>query len=258
MKQLILWIILWLLTLYGISLSVDNWWSSLIFEWKCWIANGISTYNAPTTNLCNAWNASSVKTYYFNYTWTCGSINWWKTASCSAPKKINWVCWDADWKTYKNNPPTYDLCNAWVIGGIKKNSNNYTWTCYWINWGNNYSCSAIRLACWPANWHTYTSWPSNSYLCQVWSVSNKWVGTIVYNWNCINAGYSVSCQAHHPHPCPPWYQTWTVKCSTSLGTCLNSSTRNHQNWSYTYNWKYGYKRNCNTNEWNVLCGCLIE
>ncbi|HOS88135.1 MAG TPA: hypothetical protein PLG37_01500, partial [Candidatus Pacearchaeota archaeon] len=51
---------------------------------SCGTSNGQSFYVPPTTNLCNAGNASSVTTNSTQFTWTCSGINGGSTASCSS------------------------------------------------------------------------------------------------------------------------------------------------------------------------------
>ncbi|HPC30640.1 MAG TPA: hypothetical protein PK862_01695, partial [Candidatus Pacearchaeota archaeon] len=51
---------------------------------SCGSSNGQSFYIPPTTNLCNAGNASSVTTNSTQFTWTCSGINGGSTVSCSS------------------------------------------------------------------------------------------------------------------------------------------------------------------------------
>jgi len=51
---------------------------------SCGSSNGQSFYIPPTTNLCNAGNASSVTTNSTQFTWTCSGIDGGSTASCSS------------------------------------------------------------------------------------------------------------------------------------------------------------------------------
>ncbi len=54
-------------------------------NWACWVASGVASYSIPTVGLCSAGTPSAVWSGGGNRTWSCNGINWWTTASCSAP-----------------------------------------------------------------------------------------------------------------------------------------------------------------------------
>jgi hypothetical protein len=120
----------------------------------CGSADGINSYTAPATNLCNAGTATAVTTNPGSWTWTCNGSGGGINDTCSAPKKIDGTCGTAN-RTYANGEPfkgpSYEYCGAGdgvvvapaplgVIEGSTK-----TWNCKGSNGGvNSPTCSATR------------------------------------------------------------------------------------------------------------------
>jgi len=99
----------------------------------CGSANGSYYPSAPTTNLCNPGNASSVSGSG-PWTWTCASTNGGATSgTCTASKSVDGVCGSAN-GTNSYTSPTTNLCNpgnASLVSG----SGPWTWTCASTNGG---------------------------------------------------------------------------------------------------------------------------
>lgn len=68
----------------------------------------------------------------------------------SSLRYVNWTCWDDNWLSFTTVPT--NLCNTWNPSIVTTNSTNYTWTCNWIWWWTNSSCSANRANLCPSWW----------------------------------------------------------------------------------------------------------
>jgi len=75
-------IIVFILICFGILIGGGD--VEALTNGSCGSSNGQSFYIPPTTNLCNAGNASSVTTNSTQFTWTCSGIDGGSTASCSS------------------------------------------------------------------------------------------------------------------------------------------------------------------------------
>ncbi len=138
-------------------------------NWICWNDNGKEVYNLTSSCLkWNEWNYIYNKSLY-NWKWDCNWINWWTNISCSAKKRIDWVCNSGinqlsitpgcsnEWANISYDPLWYvqstiinekPIWNPSYISSDRAITTMWTWGCNWINWGNNSSCEEY-------SWITY-------------------------------------------------------------------------------------------------------
>lgn len=122
----------------------------------CGSANNVPVSAAPTTNLCNAGNASAVAGSG-PWTWTCAGTSGGTTASCSAPKTTsgggatNGACGTANGTTSATKPTA--LCASGTAKGPWSWSGGnaagvalgpWSWDCAGINGGTSAKCSAAQ------------------------------------------------------------------------------------------------------------------
>lgn len=110
----------------------------------------------------------------------CILVGWTSNTPTPTPTTpVNWSCWYADWNSYSSIPntiPDEALCSSWNPSSISWNWPR-SWTCQWINWWSNDSCSANK-----------------SLSCSLWVAEIDWVeecvetNTLVRCWNqqCVN------------------------------------------------------------------------
>lgn len=191
-------------------------------ESVCWSSNWTNSYTKPTTNLCANWTASSVA---WTWPWTrwCSTI--YNSVSCSANKKIDWVCWSADWWAFANEAAVSPLCSAWTPSTVVWSSllNNYVWSCNWINAWTSASCSATKLPCPVQTVDGYNVWLLNHAWTQAVSKVVNWTPV---NWSttynatatCNNSVDGISNEVPTLW-CNVWYRV-------SGGSCINTCTLN--------------------------------
>jgi len=112
-------------------------------NWICWTSNWLNITSIPTTNLCNAWNSTSVldNWAWSTYSWSCNWVNWWTNTSCIAnnTNPVNWV-----WTIRGVIPALVQTCPINIsIGG---------------------TCSPIWTSC-AAEWALWW-WASYDIICQ--------------------------------------------------------------------------------------------
>jgi len=156
----------------------------------CGTANGSNYSSAPSTDLCNPGNASSVSGSG-PWTWTCASTNGGATSgTCTANKSQDGVCGSAN-STNSYIAPSTDLCNPGTASSVS-GSGPWTWTCAGLNGGTTSStCTANKIedgVCGTANGSYYPSAPSNN-LCNPGTASSV-SGSGPWTWTCagLNGG----------------------------------------------------------------------
>lgn len=131
----------------------------------CGSANGVTSYDAPTTGLCSVsgGTASSVSTDANAHNWSCLSTSQSNMVMCSAPRPFcppgqircgnscttassckQPVCGIADGTTVSSTP-TSGLCSLGAVSssGVQSNSTSYQWTCEFPG-STSASCSAQK------------------------------------------------------------------------------------------------------------------
>ncbi len=197
-------------------------------DWTCWTDNWWDFTTQPT-NLCSSWNASAVidNWEWSSYEWLCSWFYWWTTENCSANHivppiiPINWECWVANWLNFSIQPAS--LCSEWIASSVIDNWewSSFDWTCLWIDWWTNVTCSANHIASittypW-CNELDIVMWDYIISSCNVWSTI-AWTSSSSY-WNYYQFGKSDT--------------SWV-----------------NWNWEYAYDWKSpGWTDAWSANDW---------
>lgn len=161
----------------------------------CGSADGTITDTAPNDGLCAKGMASHVNGAG-PWTWACSGMNGGRAAACSAQKKTDGKCGDAN-GSGTDQMPMSDLCTAGYASAVTGNG-PWSWTCSGLNGGQAATCSAapkLNAVCGPASLSGHNDAPKNA-LCSVGQPSAV-SGYGPWNWTCAgtNGGASVSCEA---------------------------------------------------------------
>lgn len=135
-------------------------------------------------------NSSSTQYYLSDYIYASSSNV--SSYSCTCPvgqtldvnngcyTPVNPVVWECG--TAINNststPPISNLCSGWNAGSVTTNPNTYDWTCYWVAWWADESCSSTRLL--PVAW----ACASTHYNCTAWTSKSTALSSNKYTWIC--------------------------------------------------------------------------
>ncbi|MDD4409112.1 MAG: hypothetical protein PHW52_00485 [Candidatus Pacebacteria bacterium] len=116
----------------------------------CGTSNEGSFTSAPTSNLCDSGNTSTVSGTG-PWTWVCSGINGGKDISCSANssslnKRVNGECGPANGGEFGPSP-NQQLCSYGNPSEVKVGSSSWIWTCLGLNGGGTASCSAKIKYC---------------------------------------------------------------------------------------------------------------
>jgi len=166
---------------------------------NCGTANGTSSLNAPTSNLCSEGTPSAVQGSGNQWIWTCtDGIG--ATASCSANNEDNGACGTAQGQTY-NLAPTSGLCGSGIPSSVTDSGNRWSWQCLGTFGGSNISCWAnhsINGTCGAAI-STPSEYSPSAGLCSTGTASTVADGGTTWNWTCTgaNGGTSVNCSTAH-------------------------------------------------------------
>lgn len=113
---------------------------------SCGTSDGVPSSTAPSSNLCEAGDASTVSGSGSAWSWSCEGSNGGTPDTCSAPiisAPVNGACSeDFDGKTLSEIPVDAALCALGQISIIGQNGDQYAWDCLGISGGLNASCSA--------------------------------------------------------------------------------------------------------------------
>ena len=192
---------------------------------SCGSANGVSSYNAPSSGLCSVGGASVVSGPGASgpYTWTCYGIAGGSNASCSASWKRDGVCGSSSGgNTY--TAPSSNLCSVGSASGVSLSGGAFNWTCGGVNGGATASCSSwqkVDAFCGPANSVPSYNAPSSGQ-CSPGTptiVSGPGVAG-PWTWTCLglHGGLNSSgCSA-------PWKRDGTCGSSAGLSTYAAPTT----------------------------------
>ena len=169
----------------------------------------------PSTNLCNAGNATSVSGSG-PWTWSCTGLNTGTTASCSTGAlPVNGACGSSNGANLSSAPST-NLCSTGTATSVS-GSGPWTWGCNGSSGGTSTSstaCSAnliaiVNGACGAANNHYRSSTPTGTDACTAGTITGM-AGS--YSWTCSgsNGGSSPACATVAA--------TYTVQSFTTVGT----------------------------------------
>ena len=193
--------------------SIANCSAYIMVHGLCGSSNGTSYLNPPSTNLCNAGNASTVTTNADTFTWTCVGIHDGSSANCSSPRSfaVDGQCGTAHGgSTGLTTAPISGLCisgsatSAEASGGNTTTSTAnpntaivYSWKCLGISGGLDNNCYAprtVNASCGTATSGGSTSAPTTN-LCGNGRASGVTTGTSTFTWTCygINDGGNVNC-----------------------------------------------------------------
>lgn len=158
------------------------------FESNWWLTPSFTNKTVSHNN--QIWTLPTVTRNGYNFNWWFTQISWWTKITTSTIinseityyaqwiEKINWVCWSSAW-----------TCWVWTVSNFNNTTTPWaykTWTCNWINWWNNASCSKqnSRTYSWATWW-----WWSCSSSCWNWTqyrsvYCRRYDWTTVSDWNC--------------------------------------------------------------------------
>lgn len=206
----------------------------------CGTAHWKSRVNAPTTNLCSSWNATSVTTAWWNYTWSCEWVNAGTQANCSATQLLQPTAWT-------NTPAQTSITWFWANGWWT--ATKYEWSNNWTDWGDKWTALSYS-----ETWLTCNTAYSNRVVraCDdIWecTTSRTLTNTITTTcpWTCWD---NIS----------GWWETYTTllwpdwKCWTSQNmrhwTMLANASTLPSNDSLVEKWCYNNdSNNCTLNWW---------
>ncbi len=169
---------------YSARVSLLNWihnaysWTLVQNEWEIKnILDLVINESSPSLDVLN-FSASFVNRNF-----------WWYVEISYTPISVNWVCWTDNWKNLTTTP--VNLCTWWNATSVTDNWawNTYTWSCNWVSWGSNISCTANHVTSWTsyttANWlawNTNNQSVSQDNSWNIW-VANWWAWVSKYNWS---------------------------------------------------------------------------
>jgi outer membrane protein OmpA-like peptidoglycan-associated protein len=173
---------------------------------KCGAASGRGVAVIPTTDLCAAGKASTVRGIG-PWTWTCGAKSG-HTAVCEAPKVVDAVCGSANGSIQKATPLS-GLCAAGTPTEID-GTGPWLWSCVGVGGGASISCSAsaqsqvkIDGACGVAASAVMTTAPAEN-LCDS-GIPSTVYGEGPWTWTCsgLNGGVASNCTTSKVMPKAP-------------------------------------------------------
>ncbi len=174
--------------------SIWTWpfyWWNLVINAKCWSAAGQTFSNIPYYNLCELGTPTQIMINWW-YKWSC-IWNKWETVSCSAWmsngvwSNSDWVCWEANWKTYDIPPSTDKLCSSWNPEWLV-----WIWPWTWLcAWPKSARCLAYKSTSQPIceNKTKDNIWNSITIHKADWSRQGKWTDGIWDEKSCDYASF---------------------------------------------------------------------
>lgn len=236
--------------------NINNWnwsfyWWNLVVNAKCGSAAWQTFSNTPYYNLCELWTPTQV-TANWSYKWSC-IWDKWEAISCSAWmsnwvwSNSDWVCWEANWKTYDSPPSIDKLCSSW-------NPEWLVWVWPWV-WRCAWPKSAVCISYKKVNQTICSNntkdnnWNNIIIHKADWSRQDKWTDAVLDEKSCDYASF----ESH-------FYRSW----NWCLATVSPWETHSYEftNWLYpsinistewAYHWAEISISECPWDFENIIC-----